>query len=872
MIIGNKSRSVAQKFFCSDIFMVVLIIVFSLVTLSIITFGNPNVFLVDDNILQWEPIINKSFDNLFSEGYIPYIDFYQYKMFNVLDCGYYSLNNPIMLIAYILGRFIFESRLGSICIYIYIMFVLGNVVMYLLLRRLNISKLNTCIAVLIYSSVSNFILYGFYYFTFNNYFFIPFLLLVILSFDKSKFSYFATGICLAFSLLLGHIQYTFYYYMVYGIVMFVIAFAYNRRYLMIMFTNIVVGIILSAPQLVALVSISGNRSEVIGTANEFLKIPMLWDNMIIFFAIPLYFVGETYQMINAGGALREELDYLSTSFVYLGALVPLYAVFLVVFFKKILHFILNNIEVRSLSLSKKIGNKNMTTLSGIFCFISIGILLIWSLIISNNYFVSGSNIYIINKFIYFMITVMIILALIFMRMSQRNGIEKWQKWIVGMLMIYYPLATVVIATYYFLNQKIIHLGGAFPHFCSNNIVKKTKSLNYYIVIGSVVASIFFILLSIGESGGIAIVLSKIPIINSFRFLYKCEFIFIPLMVIPAAFALNNIKKKRKSVIFGVVMLSLIGISNSCYLMNSGLHTYSNNSRYCYNSGIDYTELISSTIDKIGTDKNNYRFLAITEGNESFADGSYTESASVDFCDKMTKNMSTMVGVFTLAGYDNTFTKMSYEQSNLILNDINLNNMYTNAINGYKDLNKLVKLTDNDPKIRKLYYQLKYNSVKYYLFDKNATKSLDAFKRLCDKIPELSIIREVDFVNDTILIEIDGVDSLCKTNDGKSIPLNSKMAELNFNLDKESTKYITLSFTYDKNYRAVLRTPDGSEKELDVVNDDLGYTRIITQNVGAGIVTLYYDNILDNLVIAFSAVICILLICIIARMLICRNRE
>lgn len=851
--------------------MVVLIIIFSLAILSIITFGNHNVFLVDDNILQWEPIINKSFDNLFSEGYIPYIDFYQYKMFNILDCGYYSLNNPIMLIAYILRRFIFESRLGSISIYIYIMFVLGNAVMYLLLRRLNISKLNTCITVLIYSSVSNFILYGFYYFTFNNYFFMPFLLLVILRFDKSKFVFFTTGICLAFSLLLGHIQYTFYYYMVYGIVMLVIAFAYNRRYLMIMFTNIVVGIILSAPQLVSLILISGNRSEVIGTANEFLKIPILWDNMIIFFAIPLYFIGQTYQMINAGGALREELDYLSTSFVYLGALVPLYAVFILVFFKKILNFIIDSIEFRTLALYKKFGNKNMTILSEIFCFISIGISLIWSLIISNNYFVSGQNSYVINSLISFVIVAMITVALIFMRISQRNEAGKWQKWIIGILMIYYPFITALIAIFYFINEKIC-LGNAFPRIDSNNTDKKAASFNYYIVIGCVVASIFFILVSIGESGGIAIVLSKIPIINSFRFLYKCTFVFIPLMLIPAAFALNNIKKKRKNVIFGVVVLSFIGISNSCYLMNSGLHTYSNNSRYCYNSGMDYAARVSSTIKKIGADKNNYRFLAITEGNESFAEGSYIESASVDFCDKMTKNMSTMVGVFTLAGYDNTFTKASYEQSNLILNDINLNNMYTNAVNGYNDFNKLVKLTNNDPDIRKFYYQLKYNSVKYYLFDKNATKSLEAFKRLCDKIPELIIIREVDFVNDTILIEIDGVDSLCKTNDGKNIPLNSKMAELNFNIDKDSAEYITLSFTYDKNYRAILTAPDGTKKELKVVSDDFGYTRVLTKNIGEGIVKLYYDNLIDNMVMIFSVVICILLIGIITVMFIRASKE
>ncbi|MDR3598281.1 hypothetical protein [Clostridium sp.] len=863
MIILNKKSFVKKNFFCSDAFTVMLIIVFSIAILSLITFANPNVFLVDDNILQWEPIINRSFENLFSKGYIPYIDLYQYKMFNILDPGYYSLNNPIMLISYVLRRFVFSSHVGSISIYIYIMFMLGNAVMYLLLRRLNISKINACIVVLAYSSVSHFILYGFYYFTFNNYFFIPFLLLVILSFDKNKFGYFATGICLAFSLLLGHIQYTFYYYMVYAIIMLFLAFIYNRRYLIIMLTNIAVGVILSAPQLVALILISSNRSGIIQTTSDFLKIPILWDNMILFFAMPLYLLGDSYQMIASGGALRDQLDYLSVGFGYFGALLPLLGIFISDYFKKIQCFIYNSIKKGVLKLSGKSVNVNKNIFFEIFCYMSMCFLIIC--------LVSTFNIDVVNKLIFSVAVLIIAFALFFMGTSKRNEVEKWQKVIIGFLMIYYPFATAVIAMCYFINEKI-RMGNGFPSFDSYNEDKKAEAFNYYITVACTVASIFFALFSIGKSGIIAIALSKIPIINSFRFLYKCVFIFIPLMVIPAAFALNNIRKKRRGIIILILVLSAIGISNSCYLINSGLHTYFNNERYPYNYGIDYVKNVSSMINKIGADRNNYRFLAITEGNKSFAEDSYIESSSVDFCDKMTKNMSTMVGVFTLAGYDNTFTKMSYNQSNLILSDINLNNMYTNAVNGYETFSRLADLADNDPQIREFYYQLKDNAVKYYLFDKDATKSLNAFKRLCCKIPEVSILREVNFVNNTILIEIDGVDSLCKTNNGKSITLDSKIAELNFDLNNEPTEYITLSFTYNKNYKAIVTASDGTKKRLNIVEDDLGYTRIITHNVGAGIVNLYYDNPLDNMIMYFSIVIFILLICIITMMFVRKNRE
>lgn len=94
-----------------------------------------------------------------------------------------------------------------------------------------------------------------------------------------------------------------------------------------------------------------------------------------------------------------------------------------------------------------------------------------------------------------------------------------------------------------------------------------------------------------------------------------------------------------------------------------------------------------------------------------------------------------------------------------------------------------------------------------------------------------------------------------------------MAELKFDLDNESMEYITLSFTYDKNYRAIFTALDGNKKELNIVYDDSGYTKVITQNVGEGTVTLYYDNKLDNLVMLFSVIICILLMCTITIMII-----
>ena len=210
------------------------IFIFSILLMNVITMNNPNVFVADDNALQWEPIIKTSFDELFKTGHLPYIDFYQYKKMNLLDVGYYSLLNPFMLLSYIINKFLLLDSYKIIGVYIYLLFALGNCTMYVLLRKLNIKVSNSLLSVLAYSSVSYFIDWGFYYFSFNNYFFIPLLLLIIVSFQDSKLQYIAPGITLAFSLLLGHVQYTCFYYIIFGIIYFYLALKNNSRYFILL--------------------------------------------------------------------------------------------------------------------------------------------------------------------------------------------------------------------------------------------------------------------------------------------------------------------------------------------------------------------------------------------------------------------------------------------------------------------------------------------------------------------------------------------------------------------------------------------------------------------------------------------------------------
>ena len=76
--------------------MMIVIFVCSLILMGIVTRNNPDVFVVDDNAIQWEPLIEKSYDYMFEHHKVPYVDFYQYKKIDLLSAGYYALLNPLM--------------------------------------------------------------------------------------------------------------------------------------------------------------------------------------------------------------------------------------------------------------------------------------------------------------------------------------------------------------------------------------------------------------------------------------------------------------------------------------------------------------------------------------------------------------------------------------------------------------------------------------------------------------------------------------------------------------------------------------------------------------------------------------------------------
>ena len=241
---------------------VLVIVLYSILFFTVILSKNRSSLYVDDNILQWGPVINKAFDNIFSGKGIPYWNFYQYKGINIFSSGYYGLLNPFMYVSYAISHYLLNGFLETLIVYEIIMYMLGNLMMYKILKLLNLKRSTIIIAILTYSTSIIFFLHSFYYFTFNNYFFMPFLMWTFIQTNSKRTRYFIPGIVLAFSLLMGHVQFSCYYVMVYCIFQVVASVQKKKlKELVPLMTNLMIFIGLSSGIIIGSMKVSGDRNN-----------------------------------------------------------------------------------------------------------------------------------------------------------------------------------------------------------------------------------------------------------------------------------------------------------------------------------------------------------------------------------------------------------------------------------------------------------------------------------------------------------------------------------------------------------------------------------------------------------------------------------
>lgn len=262
-----KNEKIFEKFS----FEIICVIFLSIIVMFLNMGFNTHLFLVDDNLNQFYPVIKKSFDQFFKTGIFPVYDFFQQKGMIIADQGYYGQTNIVLFIAYLMEKFLHFS--DCINLYAVICVIIGNVGLLCLFKKININFSMALITIGMLTTSSGFLNFGYWYYIFNNYAVIPYMLLGICYIinGNSYVSYFLTGIILAFSCTLGNLQYTFYHYMTFCIILIIYIFVSGKfKKLKQFMSNLGISVFLSSPILLMALKASSRRE----LENEFFSLPV----------------------------------------------------------------------------------------------------------------------------------------------------------------------------------------------------------------------------------------------------------------------------------------------------------------------------------------------------------------------------------------------------------------------------------------------------------------------------------------------------------------------------------------------------------------------------------------------------------------------
>lgn len=269
----------------------ILITAASIVLVLVMHGFQKNLFLVDDNYTQFAPIIQEAFTEFIHTGKMPVYDFYQMKGMLIADEGYYGLTNGMMLIAFFITRLcpvwnVLEAY-SMICI------CMGNAGMNCLLKKLRFGLGTRIVMLFMYAGSSAFLYFGYWYYIFNNYIVMPYLLWAVIAvFDerKAKRKYVCAGMVLFFSCSLGNMQYTFYHYLVFGLMGILLVWMFRKsECIKILACNIGLAVFMSGPFLIMAMQ-AGKRRSMYLSPGEFLEFsnPIIQQIILSFIPMPLF--------------------------------------------------------------------------------------------------------------------------------------------------------------------------------------------------------------------------------------------------------------------------------------------------------------------------------------------------------------------------------------------------------------------------------------------------------------------------------------------------------------------------------------------------------------------------------------------------------
>lgn len=694
-------------------------------------------FLCDDNITQWYPVMETAYSELFESGTMPVYDFYQLKGMSIVEQGYYGITNPIMLLCYAAVR-IFHIPLSCLSLYITLLVSCGNVIMYAFLREVKCGIGMSAAGVIAYSSFSAFFSQYIWYYIFNNYLIIPLIFLVMTRCRGRRLSYVSVGIVLAMSIYLGNVQYTFYHYMLYGILgLGTVVFA-GREYIKKMLSNIAVGLILSAPVFVLLL---GAAQGFNADGNGFLDNHIAYNEAVLYCFIPFH----TLETLGA------------------------------------------DLSQNPLGITRLMGRNDGFLLYTAACSVPIIIMLV----IAAKDFLKGLK-----------------------AKPQTVGGDS-------------------------LGGGRSGLIGEFKKKIAAFFSDKEKRQMLILPIALLVFA------DIGCGGIVAHILSVIPVIKQFRYLFKAIFVFIPIYVIFTVIIISRLPLPRRKTVLSVCLaFGILGC------VNNYSSVWVTNDIFTTHKDMTATEKISyaaESVERCGMDTVNYRSVCILEMPGY-------RGATDNYFKNLSRNLPTAIGAFSLSGYEISIPENRLEQFSRIMDPTSVFTGYANASDSVYFLESL----EEHPV--ELGRELAANGVKYFIVPKPDIIELFDFSddiiSGLNGLDGIEVVRTGSFSDEYDFIEINGVSSICTDENGVPATVTAERMDL-LSVEISDTKELNFSLAYDEGLTAYAADASGTRTALAISEKEDGNISVDVSGAEGQTVYLGYSKRIYPIAFVFETATAIL---------------
>lgn len=701
-------------------------------------------FLYDDNRNQWFPVMEKAYEQLFSEGTLPSFTFYLAKGLPIAEQGYYSILNPFMLLSYIIAHTL-PFGYSTITVYICMMAALGNVFIYEICRFFGLDVRVSALVTAAFFSCSTFLAFYYWYYIYNNVLFIPLLIYVFLKLHGTKAEYFACGAVLAAELFCGNVQYTCYHYMFYCIVCLVMIVTGQKNSIKVMISNIAVGLLLSSPMFLLL----------FGASSDFGGSEFMHD--------PLHMIGIIVNTVVPDGILM------------------------------------------SLGLSPKIFSSNVMGRADGFLFYTAAC------------------------------TVPVLICAVSKLCSIRKELPKGNT-----------------------DEKLRCVG----KMASNWFGELKGDFVRAAVVGICCGLIIF--LNTCDGNILAVILSVLPVINRFRYLFKAFFIVVPALAAVLAVCLKNARgRTRTAALVTCVGFTVLGMVNNYFVSNEVRELY-----FCdgsENMEDDAAEL-KRYIDNAGMDLKNYRSVC-------FFGQSRTTAEKFDYAKCNIRNFPAYTETFSLSAYEIAFDDNVLEQFDKIYDPEELHTVYANGGVIPYFYENCIECPEEVEE------QLINNGIRYVLVREKADYPVGEnehikkqiyedtllgreFEELLDSMEHISVEASMPFSEGYRLIVLSGVDPICTDSEGRTVQLSDDRMDL-LSVVPSGAEGYTFQFAYNDRLYSYHEDDNGNITPLELRENEYGNTVVIADNIIGGRIFLAYRNRIFEVGIVFEAISAALLLAVTA---------